>query len=117
MFLSSRVLISKNALFVPSLYPVPISPGTCIPLHTYTSLIVVFNYYGHHYYYHHWLEIVVAFNLPVTVLQLDTEIGQYLRQHVPEVSPGRTRESEIDSTLSQELTFSECWESQGRPTD
>ena len=45
-------------------------------------------------------------------MQLDTEIGQYLRQHVPEVSPGRTRESEIDSTLSQELTFSECWESQ-----
>ena len=40
--------------------------------------------------------------LPVTVMQLDTEIGQYLRQHVPEVSPGRTRESEIDSTLSQE---------------
>ena len=64
-----------------------------------------------------WDSSSFFFNLPVTVMQLDTEIGQYLRQHIPEVSPGRTRESEIDSTLSQELTFSECWESQGRPTD
>ena len=35
-------------------------------------------------------------------MQLDPEVGQYPRQHLPEVSPGRTRESEIGSPLSQE---------------
>ena len=35
-------------------------------------------------------------------MQLDHEIGQYPRRHVPEVSAGRMRESEIGSTLSQE---------------
>ena len=35
-------------------------------------------------------------------MQLDPEIDQYRRPHIPDVSPGRTRESEIDSSLSQE---------------
>ncbi|XP_067052974.1 ubiquitin carboxyl-terminal hydrolase CYLD-like [Acropora muricata] len=38
----------------------------------------------------------------VTAMQLDPEIDQYPRQHAPEISPGRTRESEIGSSLSQE---------------
>ncbi|XP_015748239.1 PREDICTED: ubiquitin carboxyl-terminal hydrolase CYLD-like isoform X2 [Acropora digitifera] len=38
----------------------------------------------------------------VTAMQLDPEIDQYPRQHAPEVSPGRMRESEIRSSLSQE---------------
>ena len=39
-------------------------------------------------------------------MQLDPEMGTCTRPHPSDVSPGRTRESKINSTLSQEPAVS-----------
>ena len=44
----------------------------------------------------------LLFNLLLTAIQLDPETGRHTKPHPLDVSPGRTGESEINSTLSQE---------------